>query len=116
MLPGDPQGAVPLLQKAVDGFRAAGGTSSTDYAYSLYNLGWALDLAGRPAEAVPYLQERLRISGYKRGIVAAELKRAQEAAGSAGASSGEGVAGPGGATAAGPGKGKGHGKGGGPGK
>ncbi|HMJ37200.1 MAG TPA: serine/threonine-protein kinase [Baekduia sp.] len=83
MLPGDPQGAVPLLSQAVEKFRAAGDTSSTDYAYSLYNYGWALRLAGRPAEAIPYLEERLRISSYKRGIVEDELKTAQAQAGGA---------------------------------
>jgi hypothetical protein len=104
MLPSDPQGALPLLQKAVDGFRAASDRSSIDYAYSLYNLGWALDLAGRPGEAIPYLQERLAVSDYKRGVVEAELKQAQAAAGgSATADAGSG-------DAAGPGKAKGHGK------
>jgi hypothetical protein len=81
MLPDDPQGALPLLSQAVEKFRAAGETSSTDYAYSLYNYGWALRLAGRPAEAIPYLQERLRISSYKRGIVEQELKTAEAQAG-----------------------------------
>ncbi|HEY6762009.1 MAG TPA: serine/threonine-protein kinase [Baekduia sp.] len=81
MLPSNATGALPLLQKAVDTFRAQGATSSTDYAYSLYNLGWALRLAGRPADAIPYLQERLRISNYKRDIVQNELATAQAAAG-----------------------------------
>ncbi|WP_445151042.1 serine/threonine-protein kinase [Baekduia sp. Peel2402] len=81
MLPSNPQGALPLLQKAVEKFRAQGDTSSLDYAFSLYNLGWALDLAGRPAEAIPYLEERLKISNYKRGIVENELKAARKAAG-----------------------------------
>jgi serine/threonine-protein kinase len=81
MLPGDPQGALPLLTEAVQRFRAQGDTQSTDYAYALYNLGWALRLAGRPAEAIPYLQERLRISDYKRGVVEQELRTAQQAAG-----------------------------------
>ncbi|HWI74310.1 MAG TPA: protein kinase, partial [Baekduia sp.] len=88
MLPSDPQGAIPLLSAAVDKFRAAGETTSTDYAYSLYNYGWALRLAGRPAEAIPYLEERLRISDYKRGIVEQELKTAQAAAGVAPATGG----------------------------
>jgi tRNA A-37 threonylcarbamoyl transferase component Bud32 len=83
MLPGDPQGALPLLQRAVEMFRADGATSGTDYAYSLYNLGWALRLAGRPAEAIPYLEERLRVSDYKRGVVEQELRTAQAAAGQA---------------------------------
>jgi tetratricopeptide (TPR) repeat protein len=99
MLPSDPQGALPLLQKAVAGFRSAGDTSGIDYAYALYNLGWALDLAGRPAEAIPYLQERLKISSYKRGIVQAELQKAQQGAGQ---------------TPTGPGNGKGKAKGHGP--
>jgi serine/threonine protein kinase len=80
MLPADPQGALPLLARAVDKFRAAGDTRSLDYAFSLYNYGWALRLAGRPAEAIPLLEERLQISEYKRGIVRKELKTAQEAA------------------------------------
>jgi hypothetical protein len=80
MLPGDPQGAVALLARAVEKFRAQGDTRSLDYAFSLYNYGWALRLAGRPAEAIPLLEERLRISSYKRGIVRKELKTAQQAA------------------------------------
>jgi serine/threonine-protein kinase len=80
MLPGNPQGALPLLARAVKEFRAAGDTRSLDYAFSLYNYGWALRLAGRPAEAIPLLEERLQISKYKRGIVRKELKTAQQAA------------------------------------
>jgi eukaryotic-like serine/threonine-protein kinase len=80
MLPDDPQGALPLLARAVEKFRAAGDTRSLDYAFSLYNYGWALRLAGRPAEAIPLLEERLQISKYKRGIVRKELRTAQEAA------------------------------------
>jgi serine/threonine-protein kinase len=98
LLPSNPQGALPLLSQAVDKFRAAGDTSSTDYAYSLYNYGWALRLAGRPADAIPYLQERLRISDYKRDVVERELRTAQAAAGVT----------PSGAASA---KGKGNGKG-----
>ncbi|HEY4096008.1 MAG TPA: serine/threonine-protein kinase [Baekduia sp.] len=116
MLPSDPQGALPLLSQAVDKFRATGDTSSTDYAYSLYNYGWALRLAGRPADAIPYLQERLKISSYKRDIVEQELKTAQAAAGGQGqgAADAGGATGPtaSGARAHGPAKGhgaKGHG-------
>ena len=107
MLPDDPQGALPLLQKAVETFRAQGDTSSLDYAFALYNLGWALDLAGRPAEAIPYLQERLKISDYKRGIVENELKAARKAAGTAPSASTAADAG----DAAGNGKGRGRGHG-----
>jgi eukaryotic-like serine/threonine-protein kinase len=101
MLPGDPQGALPLLSSAVEKFRAQGDTSSINYIYSLYNYGWALRLAGRPAEAIPYLEERLRRSAYKRGIVEQELRTAQAAAGVAPTTSGK---------PAGKGKGKGKGK------
>jgi hypothetical protein len=103
MLPGNPQGALPLLSQAVEKFRAAGDTSSTDYAYSLYNYGWALRLAGRPAEAIPYLEERLRISDYKRGIVEQELKTAQAQAGGGVSAGTSGVG-----TGKGAGKGKKH--------
>ena len=82
MLPDNPQGALPLLARAVEKFRAEGDTRSLDYAFSLYNYGWALRLAGRPAEAIPLLQERLQISKYKRGIVRKELETAQHAAAS----------------------------------
>src|SRR4051794_522716 len=80
MLPGNPQGAVPLLARAVQKFRAQGDKGIT-YAYALYNYGWALRLAGRPAEAIPYLQERLQISDYARSTVERELRTAQQQAG-----------------------------------
>ena len=80
-LPGDPAGAIPLLQQSVEGFRSQGNTSDINYAYALYNLGNALRLAGRPAEAVPFLQERLQVSRFKRGVVKKELRLAQEQAG-----------------------------------
>ncbi len=79
MLPADPAGALPLLQQAVERFRATGATGDVNYAYALYNLGWALNLAGRHSEAIPYLEERLRISNYKRGVVKRELKAARGA-------------------------------------
>ncbi|MBI5103815.1 MAG: tetratricopeptide repeat protein, partial [Solirubrobacterales bacterium] len=81
MLPGNPQGAVPLLQRSVDGFRKDGDKGDVNYAYALYNLGWALRLSGRPADAIPYLEERLQISDYKRGVVKKELKLARQQAG-----------------------------------
>ncbi len=69
--------AVPLLQRAVDTFRAQGRTRELTYAYSLYNLAYALARAGRGADAVPLLQERLRVSDNQRGVVRRELKRIQ---------------------------------------
>ena len=51
--------------------------AQVDYAYALYNLGNALRLTGHAAEAIPYLEERLRISNYKRGVVKKELQTAK---------------------------------------
>ncbi len=70
--------AVPLLQRAVSGY----GSDSSDvgYAYALYNLGRSLRLAGRPAEAIPYLEQRLKFSN-QRGTVKRELAAARRAAG-----------------------------------
>jgi serine/threonine-protein kinase len=72
--------AVASLQRSVDAFRAQGRTGQVDYAYALYNLGNALRLSGRPADAIPYLEERLRISDYKRAVVKQELKTARRMA------------------------------------
>jgi eukaryotic-like serine/threonine-protein kinase len=78
---GKPTDAVAPLQRSVEAFRAQGRKGDIGYAYALYNLGNALRLSGRPAEAIPFLQERLQISNYKRGIVKKELKTAQQQAG-----------------------------------
>jgi serine/threonine-protein kinase len=58
---GDAAGAVPLLMRAVQGFRDAGATDSPIYAYALYNLSAALIQSGRASDAVPYLQELLAL-------------------------------------------------------
>jgi serine/threonine-protein kinase len=73
--------AVAPLQRSVDAFRAQGRKGEIGYAYALYNLGNALRLSGRPADAIPYLQERLQVSNYKRGVVEKELRTAQQQAG-----------------------------------
>jgi serine/threonine-protein kinase len=78
---GKPNDAVAPLQRSVEAFRAQGRKGDIGYAYALYNLGNALRLSGHPAEAIPFLQERLQISNYKRGIVKKELKTAQQQAG-----------------------------------
>jgi serine/threonine-protein kinase len=72
--------AVGPLQRSVSAFRTQGRTGEIDYAYALFNLGNALRLSGQPAAAIPYLQERLRVSNYKRGVVKKELKTAQKQA------------------------------------
>jgi tetratricopeptide (TPR) repeat protein len=77
---GNPTAAIPSLQRSVQAFREQGRTGQIDYAYALYNLGNALRLTGRPSDAIPYLEERLRISNFKRGVVKQELKTAQRMA------------------------------------
>jgi serine/threonine-protein kinase len=74
---GDFAAAVRVLQQAV----AAWPEDSTDlnYAYALYNLGKSLNRSGRAAEAIPYLEKRLRWSN-QRGIVKKELKLARKMA------------------------------------
>jgi serine/threonine-protein kinase len=88
-LPGDPAGAIPLLRRSVEGFRAQGATGDINYAFALFNLGNALRLAGDPAAAIPYLEERLRISDFKRGVVKRELALAREQAGLVGSGEGD---------------------------
>jgi eukaryotic-like serine/threonine-protein kinase len=78
---GKPADAVAPLQRSVEAFRAQNRKGDIGYAYALYNLGNALRLSGRPAEAIPFLQERLQVSNYKRGVVKKELKTAQQQAG-----------------------------------
>jgi eukaryotic-like serine/threonine-protein kinase len=78
---GKPNEAVGPLQRSVAAFRAQGRKGEIGYAYALYNLGNALRLSGRPAEAIPFLQERLQVSNYKRGVVEKELRTAQQQAG-----------------------------------
>ena len=78
---GKPDDAVAPLQRSVEAFRSQGRKGDIGYAYALYNLGNALRLSGHPAEAIPFLQERLQVSNYKRGVVKKELKTAQQQAG-----------------------------------
>jgi eukaryotic-like serine/threonine-protein kinase len=75
---GDYAGAVPILQQAV----ASWPEDSIDinYAYALFNLGKSLNRAGRPAEAIPYLEQRLRWAD-QRATVQAELVLARQNAG-----------------------------------
>jgi tetratricopeptide (TPR) repeat protein len=69
--------AIPILQRAVDSYPA--GTTDLTYAYALFNLGRSLRLAGRAAEAVPVLEQRLQIPN-QRGVVKRELELARRAA------------------------------------
>jgi serine/threonine-protein kinase len=69
--------AIALEQRAVDLLRSRGGLT---YAYALYDLGHALRLAGRPGEAIPVLEERLKFDN-QRDVVQAELDKARADAG-----------------------------------
>jgi serine/threonine-protein kinase len=70
--------AIPVLERSVQSFPA--GTSDINYAYALYNLGHALRMAGRPADAVPVLEARLA-NPDQRATVQQELDAARAAAG-----------------------------------
>jgi ABC-type lipoprotein release transport system permease subunit len=67
-----------VLQKAVRAFPA--GTADINYQYALFNLGHALRLAGRPAEAIPVLEQRLK-NPDQHATVQAELDAARRDAG-----------------------------------
>ena len=74
---GSYEAAIPILQQSVDGFESTGRTGEDEYAYALYNLGNALRLAGRPAEAIPILEQRVKIPNQVE-TVKAELKQARK--------------------------------------
>jgi serine/threonine-protein kinase len=78
---GDYAAAIPVLERALRSF-PAGTMAANDlnYAYTLFNLGHALNAGGRPADAVPVLEERLE-NPDQRGTVQAELDAARRAAG-----------------------------------
>jgi serine/threonine-protein kinase len=77
---GDYKGAIATLEEAARAF-PAGTTAAGDiqYAYTLFNLGHALVQAGRPADAVPVLEERMK-NPDQRATVQAELDAARQAA------------------------------------
>ena len=75
---GDADGAIPLLQKAVDAYPES--SKDLTYGYALFNLGSALRQAGRPAEAIPILERRLAIPNQTK-TVEKELKKARKEAG-----------------------------------
>jgi predicted Ser/Thr protein kinase len=75
---GEYETAVPILEEAVDSFPE--GTEDLNYAYSLFNLGHALRLSGRPEEAIPVLERRQEIPDQE-DAVREELEAAQAEAG-----------------------------------
>ena len=81
--------AVPVLEQAVDGLRGSGDDAT--YNYALYNLAGAYLGAGRPADAIPLLEERLGYDDGQLDEVQATLDRAYAEAGvEPSGSSGEG--------------------------
>jgi tetratricopeptide (TPR) repeat protein len=70
---GEYEQAVPILEEAVGSFPE--GTQDLNYAYALFNLGNALRLSGRPEDAVPILERRLKIPNQT-GEVRRELRAA----------------------------------------
>jgi eukaryotic-like serine/threonine-protein kinase len=81
---GHPNQAIPVLQKAVD--TCHGDPSNLSCAYAMYNLGKALRLAGRPDEAVTWLERRLQ-NPDQRATVERELAAARAAANGTGGAS-----------------------------
>lgn len=75
---GEYAAAVPVLETAVSSFPE--GTGDLDYAYALYNLGNALRLSGRAAEAIPVLERRLEIPDQESAVLE-ELEAARAEAG-----------------------------------
>jgi len=76
---GDIQGALTNLKAAVD---ACGASAEVDpCAYAMYDYANALVQAGRAAEAVAVLQQRLDRFDNQNGIVKALLKKARKASG-----------------------------------
>jgi eukaryotic-like serine/threonine-protein kinase len=69
--------AIPVLQQAVDSFPE--GTTDLNYAYALFNLGKSLRLADRPDEAIPILEQRLKIPNQTE-TVRQELELAKQQA------------------------------------
>jgi eukaryotic-like serine/threonine-protein kinase len=80
LLDGDFEGALPLLQRSVEGFRAANATDSVEYMYALFNLAQALRQTGHPAEAIPILEERMTYDNQRK-VVREALKLARAEAG-----------------------------------
>ena len=69
--------AIPILQQAVESFPK--GTTDLNYAYALYNLGRSLRLSGQPDEAIPILEQRLKIPNQTE-TVRRELELAKQEA------------------------------------
>jgi serine/threonine-protein kinase len=60
---------------------AKGPSTGLTYAYALFDLGHALRVSGHPDQAIPILEQRLKINN-QRGVVKQELQKAKQEAGS----------------------------------
>src|SRR4051794_22028676 len=58
---------------------AQGPNVGLPYAYALYDLGHALRVSGHPDQAIPILEQRMKINN-QRGVVQAELNKAKQEA------------------------------------
>jgi hypothetical protein len=77
MLESDPEGAVSILERSVEAFPS--GTDDIRLQYAYFSLGKALRLSGRPEDAIPVLELRLK-NPDQRDTVQRELDAAREAA------------------------------------
>jgi hypothetical protein len=77
MIDSDPKGAVKVLERSVKAFPAGSDDIHLQYAY--FSLGKALRLSGRPEDAIPVLELRLK-NPDQRSVVKAELDRARSEA------------------------------------
>jgi ABC-type lipoprotein release transport system permease subunit len=77
MVDSDPEGAVKVLERSVEAFPADTDDIHLQYAY--FSLGKALRLSGRPEDAIPVLELRLK-NPDQRETVQRELDAAREAA------------------------------------
>jgi tetratricopeptide (TPR) repeat protein len=64
--------AIALARQVV----AKGPGTGLTYAYALYDLGHALRVSGHPDQAIPVLEQRLKINN-QRDVVKAELEKAK---------------------------------------
>src|SRR4051794_175526 len=78
MIDSDPKGAVKILERSVKAFPS--GTDDIHLQYAYFGLGKALRLSGRPDDAIPVLELRLK-NPDQRATVQAELDKAKAAAG-----------------------------------
>ena len=74
MIDSDPKGAVKLLEKSVKAFPA--GTDDIHLQYAYFSLGKALRLSGRPEDAIPVRELRLK-NPDQRATVEKELAAAK---------------------------------------